>query len=220
MGFDCAFFLQDFLGPRASGPLTGLPATSPRRGEEPCGGARRFVPPSPRRGEGARRAVEGAGYASAPLFLLDPHPCPSPQGGGRGSRVLPLFRDIKDISAVILGLVPRIHCRVHSLYPVAFRLLWQILGTSPRMTVDARAGRQAQPTPSPLWGGLGWGSEAKTCEAPYLPPCPSSGCRHLLPVVTGRRTQESNRSAPFSPSRRGEGPGRGMRGNRQGVPIP
>ena len=219
MGFDCAFFLQDFLGPRASGPLTGLPATSPRRGEEPCGGARRFVPPSPRRGEGARRAVEGAGYASAPLFQ-DPHPCPSPQGGGRGSRVLPLFRDIKDISAVILGLVPRIHCRVHSLYPVAFRLLWQILGTSPRMTVDARAGRHAQPTPSPLWGGLGWGSEAKTCEAPYLPPCPSSGCRHLLPVVTGRRTQESNRSAPFSPSRRGEGPGRGMRGNRQGVPIP
>ena len=69
--------------------------------------------------------------------------------------------------------------------------------------------RHAQPTPSPLWGGLGWGSERKDLAKRRI--CPSSGCRHLLPVLTGRRTQ-GVAVLPPSPRRRGEGPGKGMRG--------
>ncbi len=53
------------------------------------------------------------------------------------------------------------------LYPIACCHLWQILGTSPRMTVRTK-GSALSTSPSPLWGGPGWGSHGKKGEAPLL----------------------------------------------------
>ncbi len=74
--------------------------------------------------------------------------------------------------------------------------------------------RHAQPTPSPLWGGLGWGSERKDLAKRRI--CPSSGCRHLLPA-RGEKDARGCSSAPFSP-RAGRRSRQGDEGQMRHIP--